>query len=259
MRPRVVDAADWRLELRDAQGRSASLGAAALADLPLTQRDAVLACVHNRPGWDRLGQQRWTGLPIPDLLSAAGLSVPADDADLDLVMTGADGLVMVLPWREAVARGSWLVTGMDGRPLTAAHGHPARVMTPGLVGQYNGVKWASSLHLAPAGSVRATWVAKGWPVGPVTVPPSARIDSPGRVGMPPRLPVGRVRVPARCEVRGTAWAPAHGGVAGVEVSVSGGPWRPADLEPDHGPASWRPWPPYPQGADGFHRVRVRVG
>ena len=34
----------------------------------------------------------------------------ADDDSLDLVMEGADGLVMTLSWPEVVARRSWLVT-----------------------------------------------------------------------------------------------------------------------------------------------------
>ena len=288
MRPPVIDAADWRLEVVDARGSTATIGADRLEDVERRERDSVLACVHNRPGWDRLGFQRWTGIPIPSLLAHLGLEVPEADADLDLVMQGADGLVMTLPWREVVARESWLVTGMGGRPLTATHGHPARIMTRGLPGQYSGPKWVTGLRLVPAGSVSATWVARGWPRGPVVVPLMARIDHPGEVGMPPRLPAGRVRVPARTVATGVAWAPAHGGVAGVDLRVDDGEWTAAELAADLGEDAWRRWrielelpagdhelavrcrahdgtvqggtgrPPFPQGADGYHRVKVMV-
>lgn len=289
MRAPVVDADAWRLEVEAADGARATVDVDVLAGLDLQERQALLACVHNRPGWDRLGQQSWTGLPVPDLLAALGLPVPdAADESVDLVMEGADGLVMTLPWPEVVARRSWLVTGMGGRPLTASHGHPARVLTAGLPGQYGGPKWVTALRLRPAGSVTASWVARGWPRGPVVVPLMARIDSLGTVGMPPRLPARPVPVDPRGEVNGVAWAPAHGGVAGVDLRVDDGPWVPAELAGDLGPDSWRRWrapldlapgthelavrcragdgtvqagtgrPPYPSGADGFHRVRVKV-
>lgn len=288
MRPPVLDAADWRLEVVDAQGGRVEVDASRLAALELRERDAVLACIHNRPGWDRLGQQRWTGLPLVTLWASLGLQVPSeDDAPLDLVMQGADGLVMVLPWSTVVSGRSWLVTGMGGRPLSAAHGHPARVMTPSLPGQYGGVKWVTSLRLVPQGEVRASWEARGWPRGPLVVPLMARIDSPGRPGMPPRRP-GRVRVPGRFTVTGVAWAPGNEGVAGVDVRVDDGQWRSAELAEDQGADCWRRWrldvelepgshdlavrcrahdgsvqagtgrPPFPHGADGFHRVKVAV-
>lgn len=289
MRAPVVDADAWRLEVEAADGTRAVVDTDLLAGLDLQERQALLACVHNRPGWDRLGQQSWTGLPVPDLLVALGLPVPdAADASVDLVMEGADGLVMTLPWPEVVARRTWLVTGMGGRPLTASHGHPARVLTVGLPGQYGGPKWVTALRLRPAGSVTASWVARGWPRGPVVVPLMARIDSLGTVGMPPRLPARPVPVDPRGAVSGVAWAPAHGGVAGVDLRVDDGPWTAAELAGDLGPDSWRRWrapldlppgthelavrcragdgtvqagtgrPPYPSGADGFHRVRVKV-
>ena len=290
MRAPVIDADGWRLEVEAADGTRAAVDAARLAGLPLQERQALLACVHNRPGWDRLGQQSWTGLPLPELLAALGLPVPdAADDSLDLVMEGADGLVMTLPWPEVVARRSWLVTAIGGRPLTAAHGHPARVLTAGLPGQYGGPKWVTGLRLRPAGSVAASWVARGWPRGPVVVPLMARIDSLGTVGMPPRLPRRPVPVQAHGEVSGVAWAPAHGGAAGVDLRVDDGPWQPAELAADLGADSWRRWrapldlapgthelavrcragdgtvqagtgrPPYPSGADGYHRVRVVAG
>jgi DMSO/TMAO reductase YedYZ molybdopterin-dependent catalytic subunit len=288
MRAPVIDAAEWRLEVVDSQGGSATVDADLLTRVERGVRDSVLACVHNRAGWDRLGFQRWTGIPVPDLLARLGLEVPHAGADLDLVMEGADGILMTLPWREVVSRDSWLVTGMGGRPLTAAHGHPARILTRGLPGQYSGPKWVTGLRLVPAGTVTATWVSRGWPRGPVVVPLMARIDHPGRVGMPPRLPDGRVRVPARTVATGVAWAPAHGGVAGVDVRVDDGDWVAADLAADLGEDAWRRWrielemtagdhelavrcrahdgtvqagtgrPPFPQGADGYHRVRIRV-
>lgn len=288
LRPPLVDRDAWRLDLDVWDGAAAAVSFDELRALELRERDGLLVCVHNRLGWDRLGHQRWTGLPVTDVFTAAGLELPDDRDDHDLVMEATDGYRQVMPLRQVIEREAWLVLGMGGRELPAAHGFPARVMTPGVVGQYNGVKWLRRLAVVPSGSVTATWVERGWPVDTVVPPPMARIDHPGSAEMPPRLPQGAVDVTGPLTLVGTAWAPANGGVAAVEVRVGDGPWRPAQLADDLGHRSWRRWrttlhldpgrhdvaarcvahdgtvqsgaprPPFPHGVTGHHTLRVRA-
>lgn len=169
----------------------------------------------------------------------------------------------------------YVVIGLDGAPLPAEHGHPARLIVPGLYGQYGGVKWLTDLVFAEGGHVDY-WVRRGWPQDPVRVRPHARIDWP-RAGL--------CRA-GRATVSGVAWAPPDG-VASVQVSVDRGPWQPADLARELSATAWRRWravvalgagphelraraiprngtaqservtAPFPIGAGGLHHVRVR--
>ncbi len=257
LRPPLVDVDDWQLELNGLRGDRGAVSYGELLALPLQERDALLACVHQRLGWDRLGYQRWTGIPVGDLFAAAGVELPADTTTVDLVMEAVDGYRQVLPLDEALDGGSWLVLGMDRKALSAAHGFPARVMTPGLVGQYSGVKWLRSLSLAPSGIETATWVGRGWPSDAVVPPPMARIDYPGEVGMPPRLPKRMLDVSPALTATGTAWAPAHGGVADVQIRLDGGVWTSAELANDLGPYAWRRWRAPLNLTQGRHELAVR--
>jgi DMSO/TMAO reductase YedYZ molybdopterin-dependent catalytic subunit len=288
LRPIAVDVTDWQLDVRGPGGTAGTLSHEDLLALGLLERDAILICVHQRLGWDRLGNQRWAGVPISDVLAAAGVDVPGDPEAWDLAMTAVDGYSQVLPLDRALADDAWVVLGMGGRALPAAHGFPARVMTPGVVGQYNGVKWLRELAVTPREARTATWVARGWPRETVVPPPMARIDHPGEVRMPPKLPRRPEAVALDPWIVGTAWAPAHGGVERVDVRVDDGPWEPAELARSIGPASWRRWrhrvqltpgrhvvaarcvaadgtvqdpvpsPPFPDGTTGHHTVSVRA-
>lgn len=150
LRPPAVSVDAWSLAV-DIPAGSRRLAIDDLLRMDLQERDAVLVCVHNRPGWDRLGQQRWTGVPIGDVLRLAG-ELPDHPERHDLITTAVDGYRQVLPLHTALEERTWLVVGMAGRALERRHGYPARVMTPGVVGQYNGVKWLSRLRVAAHGS-----------------------------------------------------------------------------------------------------------
>lgn len=288
LRSPLVDPASWRLEVVGLDRTRGQITHDELLALPLRERDSLMVCVHNRLGWDRLGHQRWTGVDLPTVFAAVGVQLPADPSGIDVVMEAVDGYRQVLPLTTALEASAWVVVGMGGQTLTAGHGFPARVTTPGLAGQYNGTKWLQRLALVPEGQHIATWVARGWPRREVDPPPMARIDHPGAITMPPRIPQGAIDVDASLTVVGTAWAPAHGGVADVQVQVDDGPWASAELAADVGPTSWRRWrltlevdpgihvisarciagdgtiqkqeptPPFPDGVTGHHSLRLRV-
>lgn len=257
LRPVAVDVTDWRLDVRGPGGTGGPLSHDDLLALEVRERDAILICVHQRLGWDRLGNQRWAGVPVADVLTAAGVDVPDDPGAWDLAMTAVDGYSQVLPLDRALSDDAWVVLGVGGRALPAAHGFPARVMTPGVVGQYNGVKWLHGLEITPRGTRTATWVSRGWPRETVVPPPMARIDHPGEVRMPPKLPRRPEVVPLDPWIVGTAWAPAHGGVERVDVRVDDGPWQPAELAGSLGAASWRHWRHRVQLTPGRHDVAAR--
>ncbi|WP_069164314.1 molybdopterin-dependent oxidoreductase [Nocardia altamirensis] len=273
LRPPRIDPSHWRLSVTGKVAHPLRLSLAELAE-DAVEFDAVMVCVHNRPGEGRAGNGRWYGVPLADLLKHV---IPEPGATR-LVTKAVDGYSISLPL-EPLRSGEWpgyVVVGMNGEPLTPAHGFPARVFVPGLYGQYTGAKWLGELELADDSHVDYWW-KRGWPAGPLWVTPQARID----VAAPGRVAAGTT------SLAGVAWAPPHG-VAGVEVRVGEGDWHSADLGVELGPASWRRWrvtvelppgehriqarttsrsgevqdgrprPPFPTGPSGFHSVTVQV-
>ncbi|HEX6075032.1 MAG TPA: molybdopterin-dependent oxidoreductase [Micromonosporaceae bacterium] len=269
--PPLLDARRWRLEVTGLVERPYSFDLAELTALGTVDFDALLICIHNGLGGNRLGNLRWTGVPLARLLRAVR---PAPYART-LVTRAFDGFDMSLSLTLLDEFDGYVVTGVAGRPLPAVNGYPARIMVPGIYGQYSGVKWVTQLHLTDR-PPSDYWPRRGWPADPVRVRPMSRIDPPSAAS-----------AGATVTVTGVAWAPPSG-VAAVEVAVGDGPWRPAELAAELAPAAWRRWrarldlpagrhvvrsrataatgevqdgrrrPPFPSGAGGYHEVSIDV-
>ncbi|MFI9403650.1 molybdopterin-dependent oxidoreductase [Nocardia sp. NPDC052316] len=238
-----IDPSHWRLSVKGKVAHPLRLSLRELAE-DAVEFDAVMVCVHNHAGEGRAANGRWYGVPLSDLLKHA---IPESDATR-LVTRAVDGYSISLPLAP-LRSGEWpgyVVIGMNGEPLTPAHGFPARVFVPGLYGQYTGAKWLGELELTDDSHVDYWW-RRGWPSGPLWVTPQARID----VTAPGRSAAGTTTV------AGVAWAPPHG-VAGVEVRVGEGDWRPADLGTELAPAAWRRWRTTVELPPGEHRVQARA-
>ena len=54
---------------------------------------------------------------------------------------------------------------MDGVPLPAEHGFPARLIVPGLYGYVSATKWLAEIELTTLESFDAYWVRKTRPSG----------------------------------------------------------------------------------------------
>ena len=98
---------------------------------------------------------------------------------------------------------------MNGVPLPAEHGFPARIIVPGLYGMEH-VKWLVKIEPV-ASSFRGFWQQRGW-ADTAVVKTSSRID----------IPANRARVPRNLvDVAGVAFAGTRG-VSKVEVSTDDG-------------------------------------
>jgi hypothetical protein len=90
------------------------------------------------------------------------------------------------------------------------------------------------------------WTPLGWSArGPIKI--ASRIDRPG----------GPTIEPGRVTVAGVAWAQ-HTGIAKVEVQIDQGPWLPAQLAEVVGPDTWRQWKFDWDATEGLHTITVRA-
>jgi DMSO/TMAO reductase YedYZ molybdopterin-dependent catalytic subunit len=252
-----INAADWRLGIDGLVGRVAAWSLDDLKARPKSTIEAVHQCCGNplepTVPTRRVSNVVWSGVALDELLCGADVDPSArylwsygcDHGHI----AGAhvDAYVKDLPL-DRVAQGDVLVAyELNGAPLSAEHGFPARLVVPGFYGT-NSVKWLSRLHLAAdrPNSVFTTRLyndvveaADGnllprpvWEIAPESVLVS---PAPGAIlarGQP-------------TEVWGWAWS--FRPVALVEVSPDGGAsYRAVSLEPRRGWAwqrfsfLWRP-------------------
>ncbi|UJP39595.1 molybdopterin-dependent oxidoreductase [Cellulomonas palmilytica] len=239
-----VDPATWTLRVHGLVGREVELTWEELLASDLVEAWVTLCCVSNPVGGDLVGNQRWLGLPVREVLARA---VP--DADADMVLSrSADGWTASTPI-EALTddRDALLAVGMDGAPLPVEHGFPVRLVVPGLYGYVSATKWVTELEVTRFADTRAYWTQRGWaPRGPVKT--QSRIEVPRGGG---DVEAGDV------VVAGTAWAQ-HRGVTRVQVRADEGAWQDATLAADGGIDSWRQWRWTWRAEPGEHVLHVRA-
>ena len=136
---------------------------------------------------------------------------------------------------------------MNGEPLPAVHGFPARLVTPGLYGFVGATKWLTRMEATTYAAKPAYWTERDWATdAPILT--QSRIDTPRGLN---RLDAGRV------VIGGVAWAQQRG-IAKVEVRVDGGRWQEARLGPDAGIDYWRQWYLPWDALPGRHELTVRA-
>lgn len=239
-----VDPATWSLRVHGLVEREVTLTFDELLGSDLVEAWVTLACVSNEVGGDLVGNARWLGLPVRDLLRRAG---PLPGADM-VLSTSVDGFTASTPI-EALTddRDALLAVGMNGEPLPVEHGFPVRMVVPGLYGYVSATKWVVDLEVTRFADADAYWTVRGWsPRGPVKT--QSRIEVPRHASQV---------APGRVVVAGTAWAQ-HRGVERVEVRVDDGPWEPATLAADGGIDTWRQWKYAWDATPGTHELRVRA-
>jgi DMSO/TMAO reductase YedYZ molybdopterin-dependent catalytic subunit len=239
-----VDLATWRLQVVGMVDRPFELTFDELAALPQVEADITLACVSNEVGGDLVGNARWQGVRLRDLLERAGVQPGATQ----IVGRSVDGWTGGFPTEVALdGREPLVALAMNGEPLPSNHGFPARLVVPGLFGYVSATKWLSEIELTTFEGFDGYWVPRGWSKrGPVET--QARIDVPG---FGTRPPAGRV------VVAGVAWAPTLG-ISRVEVAVDEGPWAEATLAEALDVDTWRQWRYDWDAAPGRHEIRARA-
>jgi len=239
-----VDPADWSLRITGRVDRPLRLSYADLLALPQIEADITLSCVSNEVGGDLVGNARWQGVPLAALLQRVGVQEGADQ----LVGRSVDGFTAGFPTTLALTSpGAMVAVGMNGEPLPALHGFPARLVIPGLYGYISATKWLTGIELTTRDEVDGYWIGRGW-AKDAPIKTQSRIDVPG---------VGATVSAGSVAVAGIAWAPIRG-IEAVEIRVDDGPWAPARLADALGVACWRQWVYSWDATPGEHRLAVRA-
>lgn len=237
-----VDASTWTLRVHGMVERQITIDYEQLVARPLIERDVTLACVSNEVGGTYIGNARWIGAPLKDLLEEVGVAPGADQ----LVSRSADGFTVGTPTAVVMdGRDAMLAVAMNGEPLPLDHGFPVRMVVPGLYGYVSATKWLVDLELSTFDAYDAYWIERGW-AQQAPIKTQSRIDTPTS-----DVAAGPVAV------AGVAWAQ-HRGIARVEVQVDESPWLEAELAVEDTVDTWRQWVYRWEATPGRHTLRVRA-
>ncbi|MGW8889538.1 molybdopterin-dependent oxidoreductase [Streptomyces sp. NPDC055749] len=245
-----VDATSWKLRIHGkGVKRPLTVTFEDLLGRELIERDITLTCVSNEVGGPYVGNARWIGVRLADLLKEAGVKPPSRGGPADqLVARSVDGMTLGTPVEDVMdGRDAMLAVGMNGEPLSFIHGFPVRMVVPGLYGYVSACKWIEDIELTTFDDYDPYWVKRKW-ARKAPIKTQSRIDTPKPFARPE---AGTVMV------AGVAWAQ-HRGIDRVEIRIDDGPWRPADLAAQDTVDTWRQWSFPWKATPGGHTLTVRA-
>lgn len=222
----VVDVSSWRLTIDGMVANPLEFTYNELISRPVFELDNTISCVSNEVGGGLVGNSRWIGIRLDDLIKEAK---PESSAD-QIMGYSVDGFTAGFPTTSLDGRDAMLAFGMNGELLPAEHGFPVRIIVPGLYGYVSATKWLTRMELTRFDKAQGYWIPRGWSkLAPIKT--AARIDTPANSS---NVPSGRQ------VIAGVAWAPMSG-ISKVEVSVNDGPWKIATLGPKLANITWQQW------------------
>jgi sulfite oxidase len=258
--PQYTGHRGWTLTVDGDVERPLRLSAADLRRMPRTEVTCVLQCAGNGRGlfepsvpgvqwkYGAVGNARWGGVRVRDILDRAGLKAEARH----LHSFGTDKPpVHVPPFHrsieiEKVLADAIVADEMNGEPLPAPHGGPARLVVPGWAGVH-WMKWLDRLSAQPEAQkgfymeTAYRYPEKpgepGAPVPPEGMRPVTELFVKSSITVAPE----RARVGMPVVIRGFAFSGAPD-VARVEITEDdGATWRDATLGGEHDAYAWRLW------------------
>ncbi|MDR6610847.1 molybdopterin-dependent oxidoreductase [Leifsonia sp. 1010] len=240
-----VDPANWRLTIDGMVEKRVELSFQDLVDMRPAEYGVTLTCVSNEVGGNLVGNARWLGVPVRDILA---LARPRRGADM-VLSRSVDGFTASTPLDALTddGRDAILAIGMNGEPLPLEHGFPVRMVVPGLYGYVSATKWLTELKVTTFAADQAYWTPRGYSAkAPIKL--SSRIDTP-RVDKP--LSAGPTKI------AGVAWAQTVG-IRTVEVRIDGGDWQQAKLSTPINADTWVQWSLDWDATPGSHTLAVRA-
>ncbi len=270
--PNTVDLKEWRLHV---EGNVSSPQAFSFGDLLRKFKAETIAAVNQCSGNSRsrlqprvpggqwgngaMGNARWTGVKLRDLLSAAGMKSGSLQVQLQGLEQGegpegmgSRSFLKSLDLDNQVIDECLVAYAMNGEPLPLLNGFPVRLVVPGYFATYwmKCVTWIRGLDKADENF----WMKTGYRIPDTprgtTTPETMKAGGVKTVPigkMPVRsflvTPDGSGKIPAGMSVnlRGIAFS-GYGRVTKVDVSDDNlNTWKSARLGEDFGPYSFRTW------------------
>ncbi|MXY76868.1 MAG: molybdopterin-dependent oxidoreductase [Acidimicrobiia bacterium] len=268
-----VDHRTWTLSFTGRADNPFSITYDELLAMPLVERYITLCCVSNRVGGSLVGNAKWLGVPLRTLVERAGVRPDGNQ----LVGRSVDRFTVGFPTAAVFdGREALVAIGMNGEPLPLKHGFPARLVVSGLYGYVSATKWLTEVEFTGWNDFDAYWVPRGW-AKQAPIKTQSRIDTPRE---------GNITAGTNV-IAGVAWAQTRG-ISRVQVRVDDGDWLNAHLPQELTIDTWRQWylehdfapgahtiavratdgtgrtqtdsvrPPRPDGATGYHTIRVNA-
>jgi DMSO/TMAO reductase YedYZ molybdopterin-dependent catalytic subunit len=257
-----IDPASWRLSVKGLADRPLSLSLSDLSRFEEVSVTAVVQCSGNGRAFHRpraggvqwrkgaVGNARWTGVRLRDVLAKAGVQAKAKHLHLlgadRPVHPGTPLFLRSIPIEKALHPDTILALQMNGEPLPLLHGAPLRLIAPGWMADAC-VKWLTDLTLneseAPGYYMQTAYRYPARPVQPgETI--DQKILRPVEEMIVKSLitgPLDGAAVNGGALVQGVAWT-GEGRIVSVEVSADEGrTWCRARLTGDDIPYAWRTW------------------
>ncbi len=130
---------NWRLTVRG-NGRTVHLTLGRLQRLARHTSSLPIACVE---GWST-ENQHWEGVRLRDLAALVGHDADPPGVFVESVQLAGSFRAVALRANQVRDPRSLLALGVNGAPLTADHGYPARIIVPNAPGVMN-TKWVRQL------------------------------------------------------------------------------------------------------------------
>ena len=238
-----VDLETWTLSFTGLADTPFSITYDELLAMPMVERYVTLCCVSNQVGGGLIGNAKWLGVPLRELVERAGVRPEGTQ----LIGRSVDDFTVGFPTAAVFdGREALVAVGMNGEPLPLRHGFPARLVVSGLYGFVSATKWLSEVEFAGWDDFDAYWIPRGW-AKEAPIKTQSRIDTPqrGAITAGPNV------------IAGVAWAQ-NRGVEKVEVRVGDGPWMEANLPEELSIDSWRQWYLEYDFAPGAYQISVRA-
>jgi DMSO/TMAO reductase YedYZ molybdopterin-dependent catalytic subunit len=221
---------DYELRITGMVDKELRLSYDELLNGNVVEHDITMTCVSNTIGGGLVGNARWLGVRLDELLAEAGVQQGADQ----VVGRSIDGYTCGFPLEAAIdGRHALVAFGMNGEPLPLEHGFPVRLIVPGLYGYVSATKWLTEIELTTFDDFESYWVPRGY-ADRAPIKLMSRIDSVDGLGTLTRGADGSVAI------GGVAWAQTLG-ISNVEVQLDDGPWMPAELGDALNNDTWRQW------------------
>jgi len=135
-----VDPQQWKLRVDGLVNSPVEYSYDQLVTRPQNSLVRSLHCVTR---WS-IENVAWEGLLIKDLVASAGVSADASW----LMFHCVDGYTAPVPLEDALKEDSILAFKLNGKPLSAEQGFPARPFIPGLYA-WKSAKWVNRMELLP--------------------------------------------------------------------------------------------------------------